>query len=111
FIAASGIAGGLLGHLARDFLPGRVAAGAGVAAGLAAGEVNVVGHDLERLAVVAVLVLIGPGLDAAVYGDQRTFLEILANKLGTGAPADDVDEIGLPLFTLAHEAAIHRNGE
>ena len=54
--------------------------------GFGSGKVDVVGHDLNRGAVVAVLVLIAAALQTAVNGNQRTLLEILADKLCRAVP-------------------------
>ncbi len=65
--------------------------------GFRAGKVDIVGHDLDSSAVVAVLILIGAGLQATVNDDQRTLLEITADKLCAAIPRNDVQEIRLAL--------------
>src|SRR5699024_9174354 len=69
------------------------------------------GDDLHRGAVVAVLVLVLPGLDAAVDDDQTALLEILADKIGLAAPRNHVEEIGLALLALAGKVAVAGNAE
>ena len=85
---AGGIAGSCL-HSSRTgrgcVLVGRsgilIAVSVTCIAALGACKVDVVGHDLKSRAVVAVLVLILAALQTAVNSDQRTLLEILADKL------------------------------
>src|SRR5699024_1711474 len=118
---------GIPGRIAGDRLDvGRTGGGLGVLAGLAAirgaapiaaagvfgpGKIDVVGDDLHCGAVVAVFVLVLPGLDAAVNDDQAALLEILADKIGLAAPRHHVQKIGLALLALAGKVAVAGNAE
>src|SRR5262249_7942256 len=58
---------------------------------------DVVGHDLDHAALVAVLGLPGTLLEPAGHDDSRALADRLAHVLGHLAPADDVEEAGLLL--------------
>ena len=117
-----GIAGGIAGSCLHSGRTGRgcvlvgrsrilIICSAACIAVLGACKVDVVGHDLKSRAVVAVLVLILAGLDAAVNGDQTALLEILAHKLGLRTPSDDINEIGLTLLALTCKIAVAGDAE
>ena len=86
-------------------------AAAALIVALGACKADVVGNDLHSGTVVSVLILILAGLQRAFNGNQTAFLEILGDKLGLLTPCDDVDKIGLTLFTLAGEVAVTCNAE
>ena len=68
-------------------------------------------HHGKGGAVVAVLVLIVAGLDAAIYGDQTALGKILAHKVSLRTPCHDIYKISLPLLTLSGKVTITGNAE
>ena len=65
--------------------------------GFGSNKINVTGHDLDRSAVVAVLILIVTALQTAINGNHGTFLEITADKLSGAVPGNNIKEVGLVL--------------
>ncbi len=61
----------------------------------AADELGVVRDDLDRLPVVAVLVLELAPLQAAVDGDRAALGHVLGDDLALATPDGDVDEVAL----------------
>ena len=82
-----------------------------LAGALGARKVDIVGHHGKGGAVVAVLVLIVAGLDAAIYGDQTALGKILAHKVSLRTPCHDIYKISLPLLTLSGKVTITGNAE
>src|SRR5690606_28860645 len=72
-------------------------------------EAHLVGHDLSRLAPLA-LVLVGADLQPALDGHQRPLARVLSHDLSQTAPGDDVDEVGLLLAVLG-VGPVHGQGE
>nr|DAI63306.1 MAG TPA: hypothetical protein [Caudoviricetes sp.] len=62
---------------------------------LTAAEIRVIGHDFDGCAVLAVLVLILAGLQAAINGNEGAFGEILADKFCGLAPGGDIQPVCL----------------
>src|SRR5690606_34919158 len=105
FVAAAAAAGGAAGRaVAADLLD----AGGGPAQRGA----DLVGHDLDLRALVAVLGLPGALLEAAGDDDAVTLGDGLRHVVGEVAPADDVEEGGLllPLVVL-HVAPVHGHAQ
>src|SRR5262249_47453613 len=82
----------------RTFV-GPAAAPAAAAVATAAEELDVVGDDLGDVALVAVLVVVGPGLDPALDEHLAALREILRAHLGALAPYHDAGPLGA-LLTL-----------
>ena len=83
----------------------------GLLCGLSAAKAHPRRKNLGSCAVVAVLVLVLTGLQAAFDGDHAALLEILTDELGSLPPRGDVDKIGLALFALPGKAAVNRDAE
>ena len=74
-------------------------------------EVYFLRYDLYGLTLVTLSVIVGSGLKTTGYGDQLALSEPLGNEFRCGAPGDDIDEVGLGLFTLTGERAIDCKGK
>src|SRR6185437_3432514 len=76
-------------------------------------ELDRVGNDIHRLALVALLVLPFTPFQAPVDGHRATLLEVLGAVLALRAPHGDVEEIGLvdPIAGLVTPACVHGKPE
>ena len=63
---------------------------------LGATEVNLLDHKLGRGTVLAIFVLIGPGLALALHKSRAALAEILANELCRFTPCHEIQPIGSP---------------
>ena len=66
---------------------------------------NFLCDHFDALALLALPVFPGPGLDTAGNGHLHTLFEPLGDELGGVLPGDDVDEVGLGLFPIPGEEA------
>src|SRR5689334_22871581 len=71
----------------------RIAVRSGFRIGTAIQTLNVIGHDLHDTALAPVLRDPGTGLQAAVYGDQTPFGQVVGSELGGPPPRDNIEEI------------------
>ena len=87
--------------------------GAIIAATLTLGipEVDVVGDDFSTSALTAVAVGPVADLQSALHHGHAALGEVLADKLGSVAPGNNVDEIGLLLAALRLEVAVNGQRE
>src|SRR6185437_3985309 len=74
-------------------------------------ELDRIGNDIHRLALVALLVLPFPPFQAPVDGHRASLLEVLGAVLALRAPDRDVEVVGLvdPLTGLVTPACVHRD--
>ncbi len=99
--------------LARAVPAASAAAGAAVIAA-ATEHLHLVGDDLGDVALIAVAVVVGAGLDLALDIDLLALVQVLAGNLRQPAPHDDVVPFGLflllPLAVLETLAGRQRKG-
>src|SRR5262249_25300893 len=89
------------------------AAPATAAVAAAAEELDVVRDDLSNVALVAVLIVVGAGLDAALDEDLAPLRQVLRADLGALAPHHDPVPLGalLPLPVLVVPALAGREAQ
>src|SRR5207247_2154484 len=93
----AGRGGGEVAGVDRDVGPRGEAVAGGVAAGLVTSseELHRVRDDVDRLALVAVLVLELAPLEASVDRDGASLREVAGAVLALGTPHGDVEVVGL----------------
>src|SRR5919198_2962919 len=109
---ARGRAGGLeVARVGGDVRPRREAVAAAHRVVAAAQELHGVRHDVDRLALVAVLVLPLAPLEAAVDGDGPALGQEARAVLALGAPDRDVEVVGLVLPVAGRALATRVAGD
>ena len=61
-------------------------------------KINLVSNYFSALAVVSVFVLPVPGLNGTDNNDHTTFSKPFCNKLGSSAPCNNIDKVGICLL-------------